>query len=734
VAENRKLLKNHIDDLRRSGLSDDTIKVSRVFSLTDPTAISRHLGWEHPAANLGPCLVFPFLDLAGKETTYYRVRPDRPRVIDGKTAKYESPLGKPNEVYLTPRAREVAADSRVELLFTEGEKKALAADQAGCACVGLVGVWGWGRKEKEGERPELHPDIKAMNLKSRTVYIVYDSDAVYKNNVRAAEWFFALALDAAGANVKVVRIPTKLGGPKVGLDDLLVAAGKQGLARLIAAATEPTMPPRGFSNVARRPKKDKPAEADEIPRPLSEMAAELVGTADGWPRCVAGQLVVPDQGGGTRPVQNHNQLFAYAGSVFEAGGVHWKKGCGFYGREEFYEYLVAECQRFDRVDAIPHHPPIPGVLYTRPTPVPDGKFSALEKLLSFFNPATEVDRQLYLACLLTPLWGGPAGARPGFLFEGPERDTEAGRGIGKTTAVQNVAHLYGGTIDLNPTEPFPKTLTRILTPQAAAHRILFMDNVKTFRLSSAELEGLITSPVINGHRLYKGNACVPNFFTMMFTMNGASLAKDVAQRIIPVMVARPKELRGGYKAEVQAFIVANRNHILADLIGVMKRPPAKLARVSRWGAWEADVLARVENPDKCMEVIRKRTEGMDADAEDADRIRAMFRHITWTKLHMNADDHRFLLTSSALTKLVDLALNVKHSSGSASAHVKSLGMDDLRKSDRKGQRFFLWTGTNWAERFAAATTLAPSPDVVEFDPQAMPDQAWSAGSLRNDAA
>ena len=97
-----------------------------------------------------------------------------------------------------------------------------------------------------------------------------------------------------------------------------------------------------------------------------------------------------------------------------------------------------------------------------------------------------------------------------------------------------------------------------------------MDNVKTFRLSSADLESLVTSPNINGHRLYHGQAGVPNYYTLFITLNGASLSKDFAQRVIPIRLARPTH-RGGWEAEVDAFLAAQRERLLADLVGVLGR-------------------------------------------------------------------------------------------------------------------------------------------------------------------
>jgi len=69
--------------------------------------------------------------------------------------------------------------------------------------------------------------------------------------------------------------------------------------------------------------------------------------------------------------------------------------------------------------------------------------------------------------------------------------------------------------------------------------VVLLDNLKTFKLSSGELEGLITTDVISGHRFYFGEASRPNTLTFCLTINGASLSKDMSQRVVPVVLDRP---------------------------------------------------------------------------------------------------------------------------------------------------------------------------------------------------
>jgi putative DNA primase/helicase len=188
---------------------------------------------------MGAAIVFPFRRRDGSHG-YSRLKFDNPRTIRGKIAKYESPVGQPNEVYLPPGVAEVLEQPNIELLITEGEKKALKAMQEGFPCIGLVGVYGW--KDAKSER--LLPALENIPFLGRRVYICLDSDAADNPNVREAESRLAKQLTNLGAVVRVVRLPAGTVGAdgkpaKVGLDDFLVAHTPAELRQLLDTAVEP---------------------------------------------------------------------------------------------------------------------------------------------------------------------------------------------------------------------------------------------------------------------------------------------------------------------------------------------------------------------------------------------------------------------------------------------------------------------------------------------------------------
>jgi putative DNA primase/helicase len=191
---------------------------------------------------MSPSLVFPYVGVDGSNG-YCRVKPDDPRTCQGRSVKYESPKGRSNQVYLPPRSRCRLDDPQEMLLITEGEKKALALDQAGFVTVGLVGVWGW----KVARQQRLLPELETLPWSGREVRIVFDSDVRQNPDVLNAETMLAAILRRQGACVRVVRLPD---GPadddgkptKLGVDDYIVANGLEAFQQLLGAAEAPAEP------------------------------------------------------------------------------------------------------------------------------------------------------------------------------------------------------------------------------------------------------------------------------------------------------------------------------------------------------------------------------------------------------------------------------------------------------------------------------------------------------------
>ena len=124
---------NNLQDLRKSGLTDETIAACELRVEPDPKEIARLLRWKK-ARGVSPCTVFPIYGPDGQPGSYCRLRPADPvKFSDGEEAKYLSPSGNCEMLcYFPPGTRgAVLQDTSQPLIITEGEKKAIAADQAG---------------------------------------------------------------------------------------------------------------------------------------------------------------------------------------------------------------------------------------------------------------------------------------------------------------------------------------------------------------------------------------------------------------------------------------------------------------------------------------------------------------------------------------------------------------------------------------------------------------------------
>lgn len=212
---------NHLDDLRRSGLSDETIFVARIRSLV-PTELGRLLG-PKIAARVQHAYLIPYPEADG----FYRVKlfppiPDK----DGHTVRYYQPAGTAPRLYLPPRAQAALADPSVPLLITEGEKKALKADQEGFASAALGGLWSW---LLDGQP---FPDLDRVDWCEREALVVPDSDVWLRPDLLQAIYAFGKELESRGAKVALVKLPAGSGNGKVGLDDFLCANSTDALKKL----------------------------------------------------------------------------------------------------------------------------------------------------------------------------------------------------------------------------------------------------------------------------------------------------------------------------------------------------------------------------------------------------------------------------------------------------------------------------------------------------------------------
>ena len=349
---------------------------------------------------------------------------------------------------------------------------------------------------------------------------------------------------------------------------------------------------------------------------VSEIIAQICTLTNNWPRSAAGTLFIDDPKRGIHYFDQRGAagFFGWLRSRFE---VKWPNGPSLPTQAEVFAELERRARRYEAIELLPHEPQIRGIYYRGATPKP-GDGSYLSQLLDRFNPETTVDRDLIQAAFMTPFWGGPAGKRPIVVIT-----SDAGRGVGKSTIPEIISYVCGGHIDVSTGADIEQIKTRMLTPTARTKRMAVIDNVKNLRLSWAEFEAIVTSPIISGKQLYVGEGQRPNLLTWFITVNGPTLATDLAQRSIIIKVARA-EYSGTWVEDTYGFIDQYRSQIIADIVAALRADPFPLLKYSRWGPWEAGVLTRLPEPGEAQRLILERQGEANIDLDEVEIIEDYF--------------------------------------------------------------------------------------------------------------
>ncbi|WP_238360556.1 plasmid replication protein, CyRepA1 family [Iningainema tapete] len=196
-----------------------------------------------------------------------RFKPTNPRIDaeKGKPVKYESPPKTPNRVtyfdvpdciwdlvaqrynikrYHSPLALRlqdrlhplnfwewVQRHPEIPVILCEGEKKAACLLSLGFVAIALPGIWN-GRVGKKDFDERLHPDLLPLARHGRKFIILFDYEtklktrwSVFQATVRTGK-----TIEAVGCICEVALLP----GPEKGVDDFVVARGKEAHSLLTA--------------------------------------------------------------------------------------------------------------------------------------------------------------------------------------------------------------------------------------------------------------------------------------------------------------------------------------------------------------------------------------------------------------------------------------------------------------------------------------------------------------------
>jgi hypothetical protein len=228
-----KLETQHIQQLEAgSGIAREVFSERGVQSITHGRELPKGFSWRQRRRGSG--ILFTVHRPNGE--TSWSFRPDEPDPKD-PGRKYEQPSkhygGPGNVLDVHPHMRHLIDDSRVEIIFVEGIKKADALVSRGMLAVAITGVWNW---LSDGEPI---PDMMEIPVAGRRVNICFDSDMLYNPNVQEAAKRLAEYLTKRGAEVFITYLPNKPDGSKMGADDFFVAGGTVSEIRMLMRRYNP---------------------------------------------------------------------------------------------------------------------------------------------------------------------------------------------------------------------------------------------------------------------------------------------------------------------------------------------------------------------------------------------------------------------------------------------------------------------------------------------------------------
>jgi hypothetical protein len=701
------------EELQSRGLDDETILRSHIYSLVDATAIYDllHGRVSYKALDIeglcqwGTVMGIPYFDQDIKPTGYVVYRPNRRMLYSAarnkdhfKGPKYICPKGVPNQAYITPQCAHRLRAKQNAVDIAEGCFKTLVLLQNGYTAIGINGCWGWcvkGQKDVEGIKT-LIPSLAAIDWTGRTVRINADYDPKPKTRQRVigAAKALAKALYRAGAaNVYLVMAPGTEDGPKIGVDDYIKEHGHDAYLDLLKKAQRLAGLSYRITNYRTEEAKDKDdgkGEGKLVKRALTapQIIARIDRTMGGWPRRVGGVLWAPD-GDQVRRFDDPAALFAWM-QLKQPEPIRWGQSAssGMVAKAELFAALQQTVSSYDAVELYPHFPKLPNRYYLHPDPIHGGKY--LSGLVDYFRPASDVDRELLKAAIITQLWSGAGGQRPAFIILASAGDADGGRGRGKTTVPRLVGRLVGGCLSDSLKNEFKGIITDLLSPGADGFRVGLLDNVKALELSNDQFEALITSEYIDGHAMFEGKGRRLNTFSWFVTINGANLSKDIAKRGFIIELGRC-EYTPEWQKGAERYIDEYRWHLIGEIGDILAAPSVKLSAYSRWAAWEDAVLSHVDSPDQCWNVVQERQQRFDSDQDEADGIREAFvKAIRDVGMYPDVAVVRFSTESTA--EIVNTVKKPPETTLSVTKYLHTQNIPELRKGGRNGSGW-LWRGS-----------------------------------------
>lgn len=360
------------------------------------------------------------------------------------------------------------------------------------------------------------------------------------------------------------------------------------------------------------------------PRQINALIEDVHKRFMGFPRRVGGSQFMFDHDRDTgRIVYLHgpSELFAWIGRKSKRR-VAWGIGDAMVTKSEFFQGLAAEAQTYEAISHVPDWPRRHDVYYAHlPLPEPSPGYQYFNDFVDFFSPANAAYKTMLKAFVCAPLWYIQGIPRPGWII-----DSTDGAGTGKTTLVELVARLYGGSpIRTNKQQlrtDVGEIIKRLVSTEGRLSRILLADNI-TGDFHCAELSDFMTAESISGKAPYgRGEETRPNNLTYVITANSATVDNDLSDRCYFVHVCKPQRSIN-WKREVLQFIERFQLHVLADIIGMLEArqdDPFESAPATRFPEFEETILRGVcEDEQEYFDALAMLAESKSAsNSEDED--------------------------------------------------------------------------------------------------------------------
>jgi len=147
----RHLLPEHARRISDSAISEH-VGHARCYRSIETKAELKRLGFTDAQCRV-PALLLPIYGVTG-QIVNYQIRPDEPRITNGKPLKYEFPARSRMALDAHPLIHAQLSDPSIPLWLTEGIVKADAAISVGLCCIALLGVWNWRGTNEHGGKAD----------------------------------------------------------------------------------------------------------------------------------------------------------------------------------------------------------------------------------------------------------------------------------------------------------------------------------------------------------------------------------------------------------------------------------------------------------------------------------------------------------------------------------------------------------------------------------------------------